>query len=287
MYQKVAKNNLIDVIKSKVDNTVKYVFNTDDGILEFSYINKNDGKDIICVPSQTSCNLGCKFCHLTGLNLPVRVVANIEYYAYIRHIVDSLKNKNPILLISFMGCGEPLLNLDCIMVAAGTLRDHYIKEYKTVRFAMSSLVPNWNNFKRFQRWVIKDNLLFKFHYSLHTTDEDLRKQLMPAAKPTRISLIEDYVNSTHNSAEIHYTLIDGVNDKEIDSHHLICLLQNKPISVKLLKFNEKNDVDLKGSDSVFRFKKELEDGGLNVEYYEPPGADIGASCGQFLLDYYK
>ena len=58
--------NFIKKVFSQKDNTVKYIFRTlDNLIVEFSYINKDDGKDIICLPSQTMCNIGCKFCHTT------------------------------------------------------------------------------------------------------------------------------------------------------------------------------------------------------------------------------
>ena len=55
---------LKEVVNSTIDNTRKYIFYTVDKlVIEFSYINKNDGKDIICIPSQSFYNLGCKFCH--------------------------------------------------------------------------------------------------------------------------------------------------------------------------------------------------------------------------------
>ena len=42
---------LIEIVKSERDSTLKYIFKTEGGfIVEFSYINKDDGKDIICVP---------------------------------------------------------------------------------------------------------------------------------------------------------------------------------------------------------------------------------------------
>ena len=42
------------IVKSSQDKTIKFIFYTEDKlIIEFSYINKDDGKDIICVPSQT------------------------------------------------------------------------------------------------------------------------------------------------------------------------------------------------------------------------------------------
>jgi len=48
----------IDKIKSSIDNTIKYIFRTDTNhIFEMAYINKDDGKDIVCVPSHTMCDL--------------------------------------------------------------------------------------------------------------------------------------------------------------------------------------------------------------------------------------
>jgi len=110
----------IEIIKSESDSTLKYIFKTDDNlIVEFSYINKNDGKDIICVPSQTMCNLACKFCHTTdyigkikNVNLEVS-----EIIGGIKYIIDNLgiEKHGRVLLISFMGCGEPILNVDNII----------------------------------------------------------------------------------------------------------------------------------------------------------------------------
>lgn len=52
---------LIEKIFSKTDNAIKFIFKTQDNfIVEITYIDKNDGKDILCIPCQTMCNLGCK-----------------------------------------------------------------------------------------------------------------------------------------------------------------------------------------------------------------------------------
>ena len=107
---------LLEVIRSKTDKTIKFVFLSGNQIIEFSYINKNDGKDIICAPTQTACNLGCKFCYLSDIKLPVRNLEPYEIVASVNFIVEKLqlhegKNANSVLLVSYMGCGEPLLNI--------------------------------------------------------------------------------------------------------------------------------------------------------------------------------
>lgn len=46
---------LVETLRSKQGRTIKQVFLSQDDVLEFSYINKGDGKDIVVVPSQTAC----------------------------------------------------------------------------------------------------------------------------------------------------------------------------------------------------------------------------------------
>ncbi len=117
---------------SKEDATVKFIFRAPE-IIEFSYINKSDGKDIICAPTQTSCNLGCKFCFLSDYKLKVRNLQPEEITTPIDYVVEklgllSLEKRNKVLLVSFMGCGEPLLNLINVITAAKTIREKYAKK---------------------------------------------------------------------------------------------------------------------------------------------------------------
>lgn len=85
--------NFIEKIYSKLDSTIKYVFKTKDNlIIEFSYLNKNDGKDIICIPSQTMCNIGCKFCHTTDFigKIKSRNLTLDEIYSNCEYILNDL-----------------------------------------------------------------------------------------------------------------------------------------------------------------------------------------------------
>ena len=62
----------------------------------------------------------------------------------------------------------------------------------------------------------------------------------------------------------------------------------KMINVKFLFFNEKESLDYHASnkDKLKVFKKYFDSYNIPHEYYIPPGLSIGASCGQFLMDYY-
>ena len=84
--------NFIKKVHSSKDSTVKYIFKTlDNLIVEFSYINKDDGKDIICIPSQTMCNIGCKFCHTTEYigKIKTRNLSHTEIVHGVEYILES------------------------------------------------------------------------------------------------------------------------------------------------------------------------------------------------------
>lgn len=289
---------LLEKIKSGIDNTIKYIFKTEDAlIIEFSYINKEDGKDIICVPSQTSCKMGCKFCHITDSadKLINRNIEPVELLFGVNFIYQDLKliSNKKVLLISFMGCGEPLLNYKNIIEGMKLLVSKYQDvNVPLIRFAISTCIPEFAqlNFFKLTSEIFKNKIPVKIHLSLHYTMDALRRDWMPnslAIIPSLIAL-EYYKKLTGNSVEIHYTLIDGVNDTEQDAILLTEFLKNRDIPVKFLFYNEKPTIEFHASskNKLNIFKKYFDKNLIQYEYYIPPGLDVGASCGQFLMDYY-
>lgn len=289
----------IERIDSSVDNTKKFIFEIYGSLIEFSYINKNDGKDIICVPSQTSCNLGCTFCHLTvdrDTNpLPVKQLS-IEDTSYaLSYIINNLglreygykgRGWNETLLISFMGAGEALVNPNLVDLML-RIRDDYQENYVVVRFGMATILPKGmeGKFQQLTESVNKHKLNLKVHLSLHSPRSEVRRDFMPNASDIRISLklLSEYKNKTNNNVEIHYTTIDGINDTEEDFLQMEGWMLDFPgILVKFLKFNPEENSQYKPSKRVGLFQNRLEEIGVISEYYESPGHDIGASCGEFL-----
>ena len=284
----------LEKVKSRVDKTIKFIFLSRGQVVEFSYINKDDGKDIICVPTQTACNLGCKFCFLSDYDLEVRNLSPEEILIPIDYVVHDLelltrRDCNKILLVSWMGCGEPLRNINNVIESCNLIRDEYKDDYQIVRFGLASLIPKIKLMQEFTEAVKIHRLPLKFHLSLHSPDTKMRKEIMPSAGSIMesIILVEFFMHRTANSAEIHYAMIEGVNDREEDLTALIKALKGRNIPVKFLAYNEKPSVDFKESTKVKHFRDALEAEGIATEFYNPPGADIGSSCGQFLMDYYE
>lgn len=276
-------------IKSKEDNSIKYILftETDNLAVESTFIDKNDGKNIICLPTQTSCLMRCKFCHITDISDQIRMrdLKSTEMTSIVKHIVQDLGLSNDkTLLISFMGCGEPLLNVRNLVNSMCAMSTCYEK----IRFAIATSIPKNidKNFDYFISSVIKHKINVKVHFSLHYTDDSQRKVWMPNAENIQKSLayISDYKNRTNNSVEIHYTLIDGVNDTQDDISFLIEVFKNTDICIKFLRYNAKDSVD--SMETPIERVKEIMDvlnkNGVKTEYYVPPGRDVGGSCGQIL-----
>jgi hypothetical protein len=158
------------------------------------------------------------------------------------------------------------------------------------RFAIATLLPknHWQRYFTLIQDIQDHSLLVKFHLSLHFTNEINRKEWMPAAMSIdpAIAALEFYRALTGQSVEIHYALIEGVNDFPSDAETLGLGLRNRAIPVKLLKYNERKAISYRSSGRVEMFTKILDKYCIPHEYYEPPGIDVGASCGQFLLDHY-
>lgn len=284
------------LIESKIDNTRKYIFRLDDGLItEFSYINKEDGRIIICASTQTGCYMGCKFCYLTGNQLQrIRDLTRFEITEAVM-FVEKANRKNKIesdkrLVISYMGIGEPLNNTEEVINASKLLQKEYFSSYSDVVFAVSTIVPNNKIVDLFYiaREFYNNKMQLKFHYSLHTISAIDRITLMPNAERSveLILNILDYINKIYDfDIELHYTLVKGFNDSKND---MIDLYKLK-MPIKFLKLAEKENYDGK-TVSLDDYKARIApyfNERSDVKYYEPPGADIGASCGQITFEVYK
>ena len=114
----------LGIFKDKEDSSIKYVFDIGENrIIEISLLFNKENMDVICVPAHHFCNLGCKMCHLTNNSLNKqmkKIEVNNLLEAMIKTLVTLKDNKlikrtnKDKLLISFMGVGEPLLNLELI-----------------------------------------------------------------------------------------------------------------------------------------------------------------------------
>lgn len=301
----------IGTFKDYSDETIKTVFDAGDKkIIEMSLLVNKEDKDVICVPTHHFCNLGCKMCHLTNKGLNKKMVP-IKYEDFIYCLTETLTKNNirrtdkEKLLISFMGVGEPLLNLK--LIEEIYRNEEVIKEklgYKNIGYALSTMMPN-NNIKVLKEMVNKSNMPLKVHFSLHTPINDERYELIPSTKVSveeALAYLIDYKNclqknevlmnkyqelhSNNIPVEIHYTLIKNVNDNKKELTKLCELLKIYNIPIKFIRFNPINELEKSTNEQIWVNKISEEIPELRIKTYTPPGREIGSSCGEFTKHYY-
>ena len=303
--------NNLGRFKDFSDNSLKTVFEVDEHkIIEMTLLFNKEEMDVVCVPTHHFCNLGCKMCHLTnkGLNKSMIAINSDDFIYCLKKTVT--KNDKRItdkkkLLISFMGVGEPLLNLNLIKEVyqkADLLKKEL--NYDTIGYALATMMPN-NNILKLTEIVDTLNIPLKVHFSMHTPIDAERFDLIPS---TRVSIEEalayliryrdkiqknpkimnEYVklHRTNDPIEIHYTLIKGVNDGEQELEGVCNLLSKYNIPIKFIRFNPINELERSTMEETWikEIKEKVPD--LRVKTYSPPGREIGSSCGEFTKHYY-
>ena len=298
----------IGVFKDFTDGTIKCVYENEiKKVIEISLLFNKVDKNVVCAPTHHFCNMGCKMCHLTnkGLN---KKMAPISYENFMNALLDCLSyfnNNKKKLVISFMGVGEPLLNLELIKDIY--LNEDKIKEkygYEEVGYAISTMMPNRNVDKLIQL-VNLHNIPLKLHFSLHTPDDKKRYDLIPNTKVSideAMQLLDNYrqvitnnkklmkkyakLHTTLDPVEIHYTLIKGVNDDEYLLDKLIEIEKIYKICIKFIRFNPINELERSQEEEKWINKISQEIPELRVKSYSPPGREVGSSCGEFTKHYY-
>jgi 23S rRNA (adenine2503-C2)-methyltransferase len=286
-----------------LDGTEKFVFKSKNGIIEATWVKNKEGITVFCLPTHHYCTLGCKFCHLTDNSdiqkkmLPIKV----EDLSFIINYLMKHYAKDKKVLLSFMGVGEPFLNLDLIL----KFHKKNIKQKDFVySYALATMLLPPEKTDYLMKEIEKERLPLKIHFSLHSPSDKTRKNLIPSAKYdiwSTMKLMKKYekfiymqkdimenlsiFHSHPDPIEIHYTIIDGINDKDKDLESIIKIGHKFKIPIKILKFNPTSDFKRSGREEIWM--KELKKRySAPVYYYEPPGPNIGSSCGQFTKHYY-
>lgn len=267
--------NIIDKQDSQIDSVTKYILSDDVfGKNEISVIRKST-KDIIVLPTQTNCVMGCSFCHLTGTTRPSKNLSIDWFKNVVKFVNDIEQLGQKQILISFMGAGEPLLNLDNLLSGICEI----CSNFKNIRFAICSIIPTHKAIQKLIEWKLEhSDISLKLHLSVHGIDNRDKIVNSIVDIETAIEYLKDYSEKTNSPIEYHYTLVNGVNDG-IDLKNFRRLLKpTTNTTIKFLTLSENGNcskTDVTKEDLMLMFE------GTNLEFYNPPGRDIGSSCGMF------
>ena len=264
------------------DGTVKYLFEAADEQKIESVLLEETNRKTICLSTQVGCRLGCKFCATGFLKFERNLTAGeiIDQAGTISADGDCKINN-----LVYMGMGEPLDNYDNTLKAVRILSDQAGRKIGIRRQTISTVgLPDGI------RRLAQENIYPRLAVSLHAADDNLRKQIVPAANkyplPQLINAMKDYQQKTERRITIEYCMMDNINDSLDCVHNLIKLLKGLYVSFNLIEYNPHPGSDFQPSpkERIKAFKDILMQSGFEAIIRYRRGTKIKAACGQLGAD---
>ncbi len=272
--------SIIEERKSRIDDTVKFLFGLKDGNCVEGVLMRYHHGCTLCISTQVGCRMGCTFCAST-LDGCVRSLTAGEMLGEILCANRYLKGESRVHNVVLMGSGEPLDNYDNVMRFLRLLREENGVNIglRNVSLSTCGLVP-----KMYQ--LAEENLPVTLSVSLHAPNDDIRRKTMPIAKvypmEELLAACRNYIEKTGRRVIFEYALVGGVNCLDEHAVELASRLRGMQCHVNLIPLNVVEERDLKGvtEKTVRRFMDKLESLHISVTRRREMGDDIEGACGQ-------
>ena len=235
-----------------------------------------------CLSSQVGCPMDCKFC-ATGKEGLKRSLKKSEILDQILFIENEMNRK--VTNIVFMGMGEPLLNIDHLLLSIKSINEDFKISQRKITVSTVA-IPKMINKLSEKSFQILGNCQFTLAISLHASNQKIRETIIPSARNYYIkNIIEDckqFVKDTGRRVSFEYLMLSGVNDKLEHANELINLLKGFQCHVNLIQFNQIDEVEFKRTSlrNLQLFQSRLSNNGIAVSFRKSRGLDKNAACGQ-------
>ncbi len=270
---------------SKLDGTTKYLFELSDGSRIESVWMKYHHGNSVCISSQAGCRMGCRFCASTldGLTRSLEVSEMLDQIYRIQRLT-----KERVDNVVVMGMGEPFDNYENLLRFIELLTDE-----NGLNISQRNLTISTCGLTEKIRELAEEKLQITLAISLHASNDDLRKQLMPVANRYSMKELMEacqyYFKKTGRRITFEYSLIHEVNDKIEYAHELAGWIRHMNCHVNLIPVNPIKERDFKQSQKkeILNFKNKLENYGINGTIRREMGGDIDGACGQLRKSYHN
>ncbi len=230
---------VVERVESGTDGFVRYLFEGEgEGHFEAVRIpllhREGDEKYVVCISSQVGCEMGCAFC-ATGHLGWTRNLAAWEMVEQVRSVAAD--SEHPVRGVVFMGMGEPLLNEEAVLGAAGILSEPCGMAIgaKAITVSTVGIVP------AIRRWTAQRQP-YRLVVSLTSADPIQRATLLPVeqAHPTEalMAALREYHAVTGQRVILAWIMIAGFNTREEDARQLAALTEGLPIKLDLIDVND-------------------------------------------------
>ncbi|MFN0064113.1 MAG: radical SAM protein [Myxococcaceae bacterium] len=259
------------------DGFVKYLFvSPSGGEFEAVRIPLFDSKYVVCISSQIGCALACAFCQTgkMGFRRNLATWEMVDQVMQIRAEAD-----RPVRGVVFMGMGEPLLNYNASLGAAGILSHPagLAISGKAISFSTAGHVPGIRRY-------LREDAPYRLVFSLTSAIPEKRAKVMPIEKtyplPELVDAIRDYALQRRERAMLAYVAISGFNTGDEDAEALANLLEGIPVKIDLIDVTDPTgEFQPPSLEELGRFRSALQRLRAPIARRYSGGKEIQAACG--------
>lgn len=260
------------------DGTRKYLLSYHDGSLVETVGIPSSERLTVCFSTQIGCPMGCVFC-ATGKEGFTRNLSVGEIIDQIL-VVQSDFGKRVTNLVG-MGQGEPFLNYDAVVAALDIINSKKGLGIGARKITLSTC-GILDGIRKFSE--VREQ--YTLAVSLHSARQEVRDAIMPhvSSQPLN-SLYKEllsYIEKTKRRVTFEYTLISGLNDRQVDLEALLHYCRGLLCHVNLIRLNDTPDSLFHSSSetTMHEWKEVLERHGIETTIRISKGSDIFGACGQ-------
>lgn len=238
-------------------------------------------RSTLCISSQVGCKMGCKFCATGSMGFK----SNLSSGEIVEQLVHA-SCLSEIRNVVFMGMGEPLNNYSSLVESIRVMTGlPFQLSPKKITISTVGIIHAINR-------LHNDLPGLNLAISLHAPVQDIRCQIMPAARAFPLEklmdALQEYQRNSQQKILIEYIMLDGVNDEEQHAHQLGKLMEAFQVVVNLIPFNPIGTLSqfrTSCEQKVSRFQKILRGNyGIRTTVRKQMGQDISGACGQLVVN---
>jgi len=262
------------------DGTEKLLMRLEDGQFVECVLLKEADRRTVCISTQVGCGMGCVFC-ASGLNGVVRNLRPAEILEQLLHARNRLPSHERLSHIVVMGMGEPMANLDNLLLALDRAchRDGLGIGARHVTISTVGLPARIRKLADLKKQ-------YHLAVSLHAPNDALRTQIVPTNEKVGLAAILEaadyFYATTGRQVTYEYVLLRDINDRAEHAAELGRLLRGRQAHVNLIPFNDVAGLPYRRltQQALTDFVAILQQYRVSVKVRKRKGADIDAACGQ-------
>ncbi|MDR2313489.1 MAG: 23S rRNA (adenine(2503)-C(2))-methyltransferase RlmN [Spirochaetaceae bacterium] len=239
-----------------------------------------------CLSTQAGCPVACVFCKTgnTGFLRNLEAWEIVEQVLVLSGLVRGRGKQ--ISHIVVMGMGEPLLNLPALRKALEILCDP-----RGLGFSKRKITVSTSGIYRSILDMAENGPRTELALSITTAREELRRRLMPGSAKNPLDRIKEalkvYQEKQKRRITLETVLLGGINTTEADARALAHFARGLYTLVNLIPWNPVAELRFDNkplrkppAEETGRFRRMLEDLGLEVSIRYRRGRGVCGACGQ-------